>query len=130
AALLPADREAPLAHLLFRLILFKLYWESGLAKWHSRIGDWQDGSAMTFYYETAPFSAALAFYAHHAPAWWHHFESRATLFFELALPLAIFGPRRVRQIAAVFFTFFQVINALTANYGFFCYLACALHVFL
>jgi lipase maturation factor 1 len=130
ATLLPADREAPVVHLLFRLILFKLYWESGLAKWQSHLHDWQDGSAMTFYYETAPLPAALAFYAHHAPVWWHHFESWATLFFELVLPFAIFSPRRVRQFAAVFFTFFQVINALTANYGFFCYLACALHVFL
>jgi hypothetical protein len=130
ATLLPADREAPLVHVLFRLILFKLYWESGLAKWQSPLRDWQDGSAMTYYYETSPLPAALAFYAHHAPVWWHHFESWMTLFFELALPFAIFGPRRVRQFAAVFFTFFQILNVLTANYGFFCYLACALHLFL
>jgi len=36
----------------------------------------------------------------------------------------------VRQFVAVFFTFFQLVNALTANYGFFCYLAVALHLFL
>jgi hypothetical protein len=130
ASFLPASRPAPVAHFLFRALLFKLYFESGLAKWQSPLGDWQDGSAMTYYYETAPLPTALAFYAHHLPAWWHHLESRATLVLELAVPFAIFGPRPARLGAAVAFTGFQVVNAATANYGFFCYLAAALHVFL
>jgi hypothetical protein len=130
AAFLPQARRAPWAHFLFRVLLFKLYFESGLAKWQSPQHDWHDGSAMTYYYETAPLPTALAFYAHHLPVWWHHFESRATLVLELIVPLAIFGPRRARLAAAVAFTGFQLVNALTANYGFFCYLAAALHVFL
>jgi hypothetical protein len=130
AVFLPAGRRAPLAHFLFRVLLFKLYFESGLAKWQSPLRDWQDGSAMTYYYETAPLPTALAFYAHHLPVWWHHLESRATLVLELVLPFAIFGPRRARLAAAVAFTGFQLVNALTANYGFFCYLAATLHVFL
>jgi hypothetical protein len=130
AAFLPADRAAPAVHFLFRVLLFKLYFESGLAKWQSPLHDWQDGSAMTYYYETAPLPTVLAWFAHNAPAWWHHIESRGTLVLELVLPLAIFGPRRLRLVAAVGLTAFQVINAATANYGFFCYLAVALHVFL
>ena len=127
---LSPQRRAPWGHLALRLLLFKLYWESGIAKWQSPIHDWQDGSAMTFYYETAPLPTALAFYAHHLPLWWHHFESWATLAFELVVPLAIFGPRLARRFAFVVFTGFQIVNAATANYGFFCYLATALHVFL
>ena len=130
AVFLPATRPAPVVHFVFRVLLFKLYFESGLAKWQSPLGDWQDGSAMTYYYETAPLPTALAFFAHNLPAWWHHLESRATLVLELVVPLAIFGPRRARLTAAVALTVFQLINALTANYGFFCYLAVALHVFL
>jgi hypothetical protein len=130
AAFLPTTRAAPLGHFLLRALLFKLYFESGLAKWQSPLGDWRDGSAMTFYYETAPLPTALAFYAHHLPAWWHHLESRATLVLELVVPLAIFGPRRARLGAAAALTGFQLVNAATANYGFFCYLAAALHVFL
>ena len=130
AAFLPTDRPAPLVHLLFRLVLFKLYFESGVAKWQSELGDWQDGSAMTYYYETAPLPTWLAFTAHHLPAWWHHFESRATLALELAVPFLIFAPRRGRLLAAFVFSFFQICNAATANYGFFCYLAAALNVFL
>ena len=130
AAFLPTDRPAPLVHLLFRLVLFKLYFESGVAKWQSELGDWQDGSAMTYYYETAPLPTWLAFTAHHLPVWWHHLESRATLVLELVVPFLIFGPRRGRLAAAFAFAFFQICNAATANYGFFCYLAAALNVFL
>lgn len=131
AIFLPRDRRAPIIHTLFRLILFKLYWESGVAKWQSHLHDWQDGSAMAHYFETAPLPTALAWYAHHLPAWWHKLESWATLAFELGVPLVIFvGARRVRLACAAILTAFQVANAATANYGFFCYLAAALHVFL
>jgi hypothetical protein len=85
---------------------------------------------MTYYYETAPLPTWLAFTAHHLPAWWHHLESRATLALELGVPFLIFGPRRARLLAAFVFSFFQICNAATANYGFFCYLAAALNVFL
>jgi hypothetical protein len=130
ATLLPRDRPAPIVHLLFRLLLFKLYFESGVAKWQSHLGDWHDGSAMTHYYETAPLPTFLAWTAHHLPDWWHHLESRATLFVELAVPFAIFGPRAVRLGALVVLTGFQLVNLATANYGFFVYLTLALHVFL
>ena len=130
AAFLPANRPAPLVHFLFRALVFKLYFESGLAKWQSPLGDWRDGSAMTYYFQTAPLPTRLAWYAHHLPRAWHHFESRATLVLELLVPLAIFGPRRARLTAAALFTGFQVVNAATANYGFFCHLSVCLHVFL
>jgi hypothetical protein len=130
AAFLPGHRAAPAVHLLLRVVLFKLYFESGLAKWQSWLGDWKDGSAMTFYYETAPLPTWVGWYAHNLPAWWHHFESRATLVLELVVPLAIFGPRPARLGACAVFTAFQAVNAATANYGFFCYLSAALHVFL
>jgi hypothetical protein len=130
AVFLPADRAAPLCHFLFRVVLFKLYFESGIAKAQSPLHDWHDGSAMTYYYETAPLPTFLAWHAHNLPVWWHHLESRATLVLELVIPFGIFGPRRARLAAAAAFTLFQIINAATANYGFFCYLAAALGVFL
>ena len=130
ACFLPARRPAPLVTFLFRVLLFKLYFESGIAKWQSPLHDWHDGSSMTFYYETAPLPTALGWWAHNLPVWWHHFESRATLFLELIVPLAIFGTRQMRLGAAALLTAFQVANAATANYGFFCYLSLALHVFL
>jgi hypothetical protein len=130
AAFLRTDAPTPVVHFLFRLVLFKLYFESGIAKWGSPLHDWHDGSAMTYYYETAPLPTWLAWYAHHLPVWWHHLESRATLVLELVVPFGIFGPRRVRLFTVAAFTLFQIANAATANYGFFCYLAVVLGVFL
>jgi hypothetical protein len=130
AALLPGDRPAPLAHLALRLLLFKLYFESGIAKWLSHLRDWHDGSAMSFYYETAPLPAALGWFMHQLPAWFHRLESWSALLLELAVPLLIWGPRPARLCAFAAFTAFQLVNTATANYGFFTYLSLALHVLL
>jgi hypothetical protein len=46
------------------------------------------------------------------------------------VPLFIFAPRRLRIFAFAAFTGFQLIDILTANYGYFCYLSAALGVFL
>jgi uncharacterized membrane protein YphA (DoxX/SURF4 family) len=130
AVFLPTDRSRRWIHVLFRVLLLKLYWESGLAKWQSHLGDWQDGSAMTYYFETAPLPTWLAWYAHALPLRWHHFESWTVLILELVLPVAIFGPRSARLLAAFVFTAFQIANIATANYGFFAYSSIALNVFL
>src|SRR5207244_2713248 len=66
ASLLPGDRSDPPArvvHVLFRLLLWKLYFESGIAKWQSHLGDWIDGSAMLHYYETAPLPTLLGWFS-------------------------------------------------------------------
>ncbi len=130
AALLPLDRARPLVHFMLRVLLFKLYFESGIAKWQSHLGDWHDGSAMTFYFETAPLPTWLAWYAHQLPKGLLHALSRLTLVVELVVPWLVFGPRRLRTTAFVLLTGFQLINTVTANYGFFTYLSLTLHVFL
>jgi lipase maturation factor 1 len=130
SVLLPANRRAPFAHFLLRVALFKLYFESGIAKYQSHLGDWKDGSAMAYYYETAPIPTWLAWYAHRLPAFWHKLESWATLAFEIVCPVLIFFPRTGRLFAFSVFTVFQVVNIATANYGFFSYLALFLGVFL
>lgn len=128
AALVRRDRDDVLPHLLLRALLFKLYFESGVAKLQSPLGDWLDGSAMRFYYETAPLPGALAWYAHELPPAWHALESRATLVHELLVPFFFFGPRRVRLAAFAALGVFQLINLATASYGFFVWLSLALHV--
>jgi hypothetical protein len=130
AIFLPRHRPSRWIHVLFRVLLVKLYVESGIAKWESGLGDWQDGSAMRFYYETAPLPVWPAWYAHHLPAWFHAVESRAVLGLELVLPWLAFGPHRARLLLFAALSGFQLINLATANYGFFVYLALALHLFL
>jgi lipase maturation factor 1 len=130
AVFLPAHERARWIHFCFRVALFKLYFESGIAKWQSHLGDWHDGSAMTYYYETAPLPAALGWLAHQLPAAWHHLESWSTLAFEIGAPVLAFGPRPGLLFCAAVLTLFQVGNLLTANYGFFSTLALVLHLFL
>jgi hypothetical protein len=130
ACFLPSHRPRRVIHVLFRVLVFKLYFESGIAKAESPIGDWLDGSAMRYYYETAPIPTWLGRYFHALPASWHHIESNVTLLWEIGVPFLIFAPRRVRLAALAIFTLFQLINIATANYGFFSYLALVLGVFL
>ena len=65
-----------------------------------RSHDWQDGSAMTFYYETAPLPTWLALVR--APPAGGGTTSRAarTLVLELVVPFAIFGPRTAAPLGA------------------------------
>lgn len=130
AVFLPAEKRRYWIHLLLRLFLFKLYFESGIAKWKSPMHDWISGTAMEHYYETAPIPTALAYYAHHLPAGWHHVESWAVLFLELVVPFAILGPRVLKLVALFAFSAFQLFNIATANYTFFAYLSLGTHVFL
>ena len=130
AAFVPRDRPSPGSHWIARALLFKLYFESGIAKAQSTLGDWFDGSAMTFYYETAPLPAWPGWWAHQLPETWHKIESFSSLGLEAVGAFLILGPRPARLAALVGFTSFQILNLGTANYGFFVYLALALHVFL
>jgi hypothetical protein len=131
AALFPRDRRAPVAHALFRVLFVKLYLESGIAKWQSHLHDWQEGSAMAHYYETAPLPGPLAPLLHALPAWWHRLESWAVLGLELLLPPLALVPRRLpRLVAALALAAFQLLNLASASYGFFVLLSLALHLFL
>ena len=118
-ALLPGHRKDPILGWLPRLLLFKLMFESGIAKWQSHLGDWQDGSAMAHYYETAPLPTWLAWHAHQLPDSWHTFESWWALFFELAVPFLLFFGMGPRRVACAIFALFLVVDFSTANYGFF-----------
>lgn len=130
AMLLPRDRPARWIHLLMRLFVFKVYFESGIAKWNSPIGDWHDGTAMAWYYETSPVPTWLAYYFHQLPGWWHWLESWVVLLMEVFGAFLIFGPRKARLFAFGVFTAFMLLDIGTSNYGFFCYLTLALHVFM
>ncbi len=128
AALLAGSREDRAGWLAVRLLLFKLFFESGISKWQSAIGDWRDGSAMAHYYETSPLPTPLAWYAHHLPPALHTLESWATLVFELVLVWGIFGGRGPKRVALAAVLGFLVLDGLTSNYGFFLILTAVLAI--
>jgi len=119
AVFLSTSRKSPAAHWMGRALLFKVFFQSGIAKLKSSTGDWLDGTAMAHYYETAPLPTPLAWYAHNLPAGWHMVESWWTLLFELVLAWGVFFGRVPRWIALAAFGSFLVVDFATANYGFF-----------
>ncbi len=104
---------------LMKWILFRLLFESGLAKIAAGKDTWLNLSAMTYYYETAPLPSWGGWLVQQFPVWFHQFSVLFTFFVELPLAILIFLTRRFRL---AFFTVhlpFQVSIGLTSNYGFF-----------
>ena len=115
---------------LFRWLLFRLLFESGLAKLLTGDPAWRDLSAMQSYFETAPLPTWIGWHAHQLPPAALQALALLTLAVELAGPFAVLGPRRVRAAFLPVHVAFQLAILLTANYGFFNYLALALGLFL
>ena len=115
---------------LFRWLLFRLMFESGLVKLLSGDPSWHNLTALQFHYETQPLPTPLAWYAHLAPAWFQHFSVVVVFVVELGIPFLIFGPRRLRQIAGTTIIGLQLLILLTGNYTFFNLLTIALCLFL
>jgi hypothetical protein len=120
----------PVGVFLMRWLLFRLNFESGLAKLLTGDPTWRNLTAMASYYETAPLPTWIGWYAHQMPLWAHRACSLLTLVVELGVALMIFGPRRARLVAFCVLNAMQLGILATANYGFFNYLTIALSLFL
>ena len=115
---------------LFRWLLFRLMFESGAVKLMSGDPSWRDFTALAVHYETQPLPTPIAWYMMQAPLWFQRVSTASVFFAELILPLLMFGPRRLKQIAAFGTLLFQILILLTGNYTFFNLLAIALCLFL
>jgi lipase maturation factor 1 len=124
-----APSPHPLAVFLMLWLVFRLHVESGAAKLLTGDPTWRNLTAMVAYYETAPLPTWIGWYAHQLPLWAHKFCAAFTFVVELAVPLAIWGGRRLRVAAFLFMMAMQVSVILTGNYGFFNYLTMAVCVF-
>lgn len=115
---------------LFRWLLFRLIFASGIVKLASGDEAWRNLTALAYHYETQPLPCWVSFYAHHLPLWFHKLSAAGMFFIELVCPFLIFAPRRFRLLGAGALTFFQGLIMATGNYGFFNWLALALCVLL
>lgn len=115
---------------LFRWLLFRLRFESGLAKLLSGDPAWWDLTALRYYFETQPLPHAGAWYAHQLPDWLLRAGAGGTLFVELVVPFFIFLPRPWRLFAAGVTVLWQVLIIATSNHNFFNLLTIALCLFL
>ena len=115
---------------LFRWLLFRLMFESGAAKLLSHDSTWRNLTALAYHYQTQPLPTPLAWYMIKLPLWFHQMSTMFVFVVELALPFFMFGPRRLKQIAAAGTIVLQTLILLTGNYTFFNLLAIAFCLFL
>lgn len=105
--------------LLFRWLLARFMFMAGVVKLASGDPSWANLTALSFHYETQPIPTALAYYAHHLPAWFNKLCVGGLFVIELLLPVFVFLPRRFRFFACVAFVVLQSGIILTGNYTFF-----------
>ena len=82
------------------------------------------------HYETQPLPTIFAWFAAKFPPVLQQASTAMVFVIELALPFLIFGPRRLKQVAAFGFISLQLLIFFTGNYTFFNLLAIALCLFL
>jgi hypothetical protein len=114
--------------LLFRWLLFRLMFMSGVVKLSSGDLAWRGLTAMAFHYETQPLPTWTSWYAHQLPLELQQLSTLGTFAVELGVPFLFFAPRRARLAAALASAGLMFGVALTGNYGFFNLLAIVLCV--
>ncbi len=110
----------------YRLLLFRLMFESGWVKLASHDPNWRNLHALRFHFMTQPLPNPLAYYAYRLPASWLDFMTGATLAIELGAPFFLFAPRIARYIGVGLLMLLQLAILLTGNYAFFNLLSLAL----
>jgi len=125
-ALLMSFAERPGIWLL-RWLLFRFLFMSGMVKLLSDDPNWRNLTALSYHFLTQPLPTPLAWYGARLPAPLLQFGTAALFFIELVLPVLIFGPRRLRFVAAFGILLLQSLILLTGNYNWFnlqCMLLC------
>ena len=115
---------------LFRWLVFRLYFLSGIVKLTSQDPTWHGLTALDFHYYTQPLPTLLAWYADKLPEWFQRFSTFSVLAIEIGAPFLIFAPRRMRMFGAGVLLSLQTLIFATGNYTFFNVLTAALTLFL
>lgn len=111
---------------LFRCLLFRLMFLSGMTKLLSGDHSWRDLTALNYHYWTQCIPNRLAWYVDKLPEAVGKFSIASMFFIELVLPFFIFLPRVPRLLAFWGLTLLQVMIILTGNYNFFNWLTIVL----
>jgi hypothetical protein len=100
-------------------LVFKLHVLSGWVKLASHDPTWRDLTALTYHYWTTCLPVWTGWYAAQLPVAIQRASVACMFAVELAVPFAIWGPRRLRHLAAAAMIALQLAIAATGNYGFF-----------
>jgi hypothetical protein len=115
---------------VFRFLLFRLMFESGVVKLVSGDPTWRNLTALSYHYETQPLPTPVAWYAHQLPLLVQKISTLGVFMVELIVPFLFFAPRRLRIVGAWMTIALQLMIAVTGNYTFFNFLTMLLCVFL
>ncbi len=115
---------------LFRWLLFRLMFLSGMVKLLSGDASWRALTALNYHFETQPLPTIFAWYAHWLPEWFHRLSAAGMFAVELVVPFFIFLPRHFRVVAAASIAFLEGAIFLTGNYTFLNILTVGLCIFL
>jgi len=111
---------------LFRWLLFRLLFESGIIKILSGDPNWAHLTALTYHYWTQPLPNVISWYVNQLPIWFQKLSCTLVFFVEILVPFLIFAGRWGRLIAFFCISGLQVLIILTGNYCFFNLLALGL----
>ena len=128
----PQSAGAP-SHILiflFRVLLFKLMFSSGIGKLLSGDEAWRNLTALNFHYFTQPIPNPLSWYLYQLPYWFHKLSVLITLVIEIVIPFFYFVPGKLRRISGYITIIFQLIIMASGNYTFFNLLTILLCIFL
>jgi hypothetical protein len=109
---------------------FRIYFESGLAKWLSGDPEWHNGTAMYEYYQNSPLPTWIGWYLGHAPRWFQIASTDGTLVMEFVIVCLLFFGRRARRICFFIVTSWEIGVILTGNYAFLNYIVLSLGILL
>jgi len=110
----------------YRLLVFRLMFESGWVKLASHDPNWRNFHALRFHFVTQPLPNPIAYYVFHAPAAILDAFTVLTLVIELFAPFLLFGPRIAGYVGVAMLMLLQTAILLTGNYAFFNLLSLAL----
>jgi hypothetical protein len=111
-------------------LMFRIYFESGIAKMMSHDPAWRNFTALDQYYQNGPLPTWIGWYAHHLPHAFHAFTTGLVLVLELFFIFAVFLPSRFRVLLFFLITPWEIGIILTSNYAFLNYLVLLLGILL
>ena len=119
---------SPIVILLFRWLLFRLIFMSGVVKLTSGDPTWRNLTALSFHYETQPLPNPLAYWMHRLPPAFQKLSTAFSLFVEVVVPFFYFAPRLLRFAAGGLTVLLMLLILLTGNFAFFNLLGIALAI--
>jgi len=103
---------------MYRWLLFRVRFLSGLSKVLSGDETWADLTALNYYFEVQPLPHSLSWYAHQLPDGLLKFATGSVLFVEIIVPFMMLLPRGPRLVAAWLTLGHQGLILLTSNHSY------------